>query len=82
MTLSSTGGCFRYVAAAALLLACGCVAADVPLRSGFIEVEGGPVWYEIAGSGDGVPLLTLHGGARRYVPVRRSCCFPWQMSVR
>jgi len=56
------GRCFRYVAAAALLLACGCVAADVPLRSGFIEVEGGPVWYEIAGSGDGVPLLTLHGG--------------------
>lgn len=56
------GGCFRHVAAAALLLACGCVVADVPLRSGFIEVEGGPVWYEIAGSGDGVPLLTLHGG--------------------
>lgn len=32
-----------------------------PLRSGFVEVRGGPVWYEIAGEG-GVPLLVLHGG--------------------
>ncbi|MEE4277013.1 MAG: proline iminopeptidase-family hydrolase [Halieaceae bacterium] len=31
------------------------------LRSGFVEVPGGPVWYEVAGEG-GVPLLTLHGG--------------------
>jgi proline iminopeptidase len=31
-------------------------------RSGFVQIEGGPIWYEIAGDGDGVPLLTLHGG--------------------
>ena len=37
------------------------VAQNPVLRSGFVEVPGGPVWYEIAGAG-GVPLLTLHGG--------------------
>ncbi|EAQ97340.2 proline iminopeptidase-family hydrolase [Congregibacter litoralis] len=40
--------------------------AETELRSGFIDVEGGPLWYEIAngdaGSGDAVPLVTLHGG--------------------
>lgn len=29
---------------------------------GFANVPGGPVWYRIAGSGDGKPLLVLHGG--------------------
>ncbi|MCW5971261.1 MAG: proline iminopeptidase-family hydrolase [Blastocatellales bacterium] len=29
---------------------------------GFIEVEGGRVWYRIVGSGDATPLLLLHGG--------------------
>jgi len=37
-------------------------AHDVPRQSGFISVPGGPVWYEVAGGGDGVPLITLHGG--------------------
>lgn len=42
--------------------------SGIATRSGFVEVPGGPVWYEIAGAGDatgsdhGVPLLTLHGG--------------------
>jgi len=31
-------------------------------RSGFVQVPGGPVWYEIMGGGEGVPLLALHGG--------------------
>lgn len=35
---------------------------DLDRRSGFVQVEGGPIWYEIAGGGDGVPLMTLHGG--------------------
>jgi len=34
---------------------------EVSLRSGFVDVPGGPVWFEIAGDG-GVPLLVLHGG--------------------
>jgi proline iminopeptidase len=62
LTIAPVRGCFRRIAAAALLLACGNLAADPPLRSGFIEAEGGPVWYEIAGNGGEVPLLTLHGG--------------------
>jgi proline-specific peptidase len=31
-------------------------------REGFVSVEGGRVWYEVVGSGDAIPLLTLHGG--------------------
>jgi len=29
---------------------------------GKVPVEGGDVWYGIAGGGEGVPLVTLHGG--------------------
>ena len=29
---------------------------------GFIDVEGGQVWYQIVGSADATPLLMLHGG--------------------
>lgn len=29
---------------------------------GYIPVTGGRVWYQVAGSGKGIPLLTLHGG--------------------
>jgi proline iminopeptidase len=32
------------------------------VRSGYVDVEGGRVWYRIEGGGSGVPLLTLHGG--------------------
>ena len=31
-------------------------------QEGFIPVTGGRVWYQIVGSGDATPLLTLHGG--------------------
>ena len=37
---------------------------------GFINVPGGPVWYKISGSGEGLPLLTIHGG-----PGSTSCGF-------
>jgi len=37
---------------------------------GFVGVTGGPVWYHVAGSGPGVPLLLLHGG-----PGGTSCGF-------
>ena len=45
---------------AAFLLAC----SDSGLTSheGYIKVEGGKVWYQIAGSGSATPLLLLHGG--------------------
>ena len=29
---------------------------------GYITVPGGQVWYRIVGSGDSIPILTLHGG--------------------
>ena len=31
-------------------------------REGYVDVEGGKVWYRIVGEGDGIPLLVLHGG--------------------
>ncbi len=36
----------------------------MPTRTsaGRIPVPGGDVWFETVGSGDGIPLLTLHGG--------------------
>jgi proline iminopeptidase len=45
--------------------------ADQPtVGEGFIEVPGGPVWYQVAGTGPGIPLLALHGG-----PGGTSCSF-------
>ncbi|HEX9852170.1 MAG TPA: hypothetical protein VGA68_04115, partial [Woeseiaceae bacterium] len=41
-----------------------------PVRDGFIQVPGGPVWYRITGNGTAVPLLVLHGG-----PGGTSCKF-------
>ena len=38
--------------------------------SGFIEVQGGPVWYEISGNGAATPIMMLHGG-----PGGTSCAF-------
>lgn len=29
---------------------------------GHLDVPGGRIWYGIAGDGDGIPLITLHGG--------------------
>ena len=29
---------------------------------GFISVPGGPVWYQVVGTGDGIPVIALHGG--------------------
>ncbi|MUP44675.1 alpha/beta fold hydrolase [Gramella sp. BOM4] len=37
-------------------------------KEGFVEVEGGKIWYKIVGEGKGTPLLILHGG-----PGSRSC---------
>jgi proline iminopeptidase len=47
---------------AAVLGASAASADQNARRSGFVQVAGGPLWYEIAGDANGVPLLTLHGG--------------------
>jgi len=48
--------------AAMLFSAAASAEEDVTRRSAFLEVPGGPVWYEVMGGGAGSPLLTLHGG--------------------
>ena len=49
---------------ATLLLLCAFgISSGNPLPGdGFISVPGGPVWYKVAGTGPGIPLLVLHGG--------------------
>jgi len=37
-------------------------ATELSPREGFVDVDGGPVWYKISGEGSGRPLLVLHGG--------------------
>jgi proline iminopeptidase len=32
------------------------------IREGYVNVTGGRVWYQVVGSDDATPLLTLHGG--------------------
>lgn len=33
------------------------------IREGYLSVEGGKIWYRLAGKGKpGIPLLTVHGG--------------------
>jgi len=46
----------------AIVFGVAAAAEDLARRSGFVEVPGGPVWYEVTGGGEGVPLLALHGG--------------------
>ncbi|MBK6265164.1 proline iminopeptidase-family hydrolase [Marivirga sp. S37H4] len=31
-------------------------------EEGYVEVEGGKIWYKVIGEGDQVPLLLMHGG--------------------
>jgi proline iminopeptidase len=31
-------------------------------KEGFLQVNGGRVWYRVTGGGDGVPIILLHGG--------------------
>lgn len=34
----------------------------VKTYEGYVEVEGGRVWYRVAGTGSGTPMLCVHGG--------------------
>jgi proline iminopeptidase len=48
--------------AALLLLAVACGPRGLTPGEGYVQVEGGRVWYRIVGSGTATPLLVLHGG--------------------
>jgi proline-specific peptidase len=52
------------LAAAVTLAVASCAPAPAKLspRTGYVNVPGGRVWYQVVGSGPGVPLLLLHGG--------------------
>ena len=51
-----------------ILFIAGCSFSEKPVnpylqsKDGFIEVEGGKIWYGIMGEGDNTPLIQLHGG--------------------
>ena len=36
--------------------------SKLPNGEGFINVDGGKVWYQVTGNGDKIPILILHGG--------------------
>jgi proline iminopeptidase len=48
--------------ALAALVVSSCSDTGLESEEGFVDVEGGRVWYRIAGSGTATPLLLLHGG--------------------
>lgn len=43
-------------------LLAGCSDARLSPGEGYVDVEGGRVWYQVVGSGSQTPLLLLHGG--------------------
>ena len=45
---------------AAILSACA--HTELKPGEGYVDVEGGKVWYRVVGSGGATPLLLLHGG--------------------
>ena len=46
------------------LLCCACVQDSPKLKTGqgYLAVPGGNIWYNITGSGSGLPVVLLHGG--------------------
>ena len=55
-----------YVQLVALALTMMCASGCAPTKlhpgSGYLNVPGGKVWYQVVGTGSGTPLLLLHGG--------------------
>jgi proline iminopeptidase len=46
----------------ALLVLFSCSKGSQIVEEGFVEVNGGKIWYEVYGKGPKAPLLLLHGG--------------------
>ena len=76
MAKNKTGKYFKFtfgktpivVIGILILFISGCVPLEkrtnpyLKAKNGFIQVEGGKIWYAITGGGDNTPLLHLHGG--------------------
>ncbi len=45
-----------------------CASQNLKPAEGFVNVEGGRIWYKVIGEGEGLPLMVIHGG-----PGGRSC---------
>ena len=57
-----TGLTSRVSRFAALALIAGCGSAPLPPEEGFVQVEGGRIFYDRMGDGPGIPLIVVHGG--------------------
>jgi proline iminopeptidase len=52
----------KYLFGLFTLLMMNACTTSTHTKEGFIEVEGGKIWYRIDGEGDKTPVLLLHGG--------------------
>lgn len=52
----------RYVIGLLTMVLMNSCSTSTPPKEGFVEVEGGKIWYRINGEGDKTPVLLLHGG--------------------
>src|SRR5258705_10856193 len=50
-----------FLVATTFLNSCG-RQHKLPTGEGYINVDGGKVWYRVTGTGDKTPILVLHGG--------------------
>ena len=50
------------ILSAFLFSSLSCFSQNLSPREGFVNVEGGRIWYKIMGSGSKAPLLIIHGG--------------------
>jgi proline iminopeptidase len=52
-----------FIILMSILLLIGCDKGDkLKTGEGYLNVDGGKVWYRVVGSGDKTPMLLLHGG--------------------
>ena len=57
------GSCSQLLLIFVAVAFCACnKKSSLTPHEGFLEVEGGRMWYRVAGEGDKTPLLLLHGG--------------------
>jgi proline iminopeptidase len=60
--ISARVRCIRFLSLLCALALCAQCTTHKRADEGFIQVEGGRIWYHRVGSGSGTPLVLLHGG--------------------